>query len=69
MAASGVQSIKASAKYTEGLITVLSPEETRKKNVIQIFEDAVKKEGKNPHQMEKIVEYKVSYSNDYDKAF
>jgi coenzyme F420-dependent glucose-6-phosphate dehydrogenase len=69
MAASGVQSIKAAAKYTEGLITVLSPEETRKKNIIQIFEDALKKEGKNPNQMEKIVEYKVSYSNDYDTAF
>ncbi|MGI9009660.1 MAG: LLM class flavin-dependent oxidoreductase [Nitrososphaeraceae archaeon] len=69
MAASGVQSIKAAAKHTEGLITVLSPEETKEKNVFQIFEDAVKKEGKNPNQMEKIVEYKVSYSNDYDKAF
>ena len=31
MAGSGVQSIKAAAKYTEGLITVLSPEETREK--------------------------------------
>ena len=69
MAAAGVQSIKASAKYTEGLITVLSPEETREKNIFQIFEDAIKKEGKHPNQMEKIVEYKVSYSNDYDKAF
>jgi coenzyme F420-dependent glucose-6-phosphate dehydrogenase len=69
MAASGAQSIKAAAKYTKGLITVLSPEETKDKNVFQIFEDAVKKEGKNPNQMEKIVEYKVSYSNDYDKAF
>jgi coenzyme F420-dependent glucose-6-phosphate dehydrogenase len=69
MAAAGLQSIKAAAKYTEGLITVLSPEETRKKNIFQIFEDAVKKEGKNPTQMEKIVEYKLSYSNDYDKAF
>jgi alkanesulfonate monooxygenase SsuD/methylene tetrahydromethanopterin reductase-like flavin-dependent oxidoreductase (luciferase family) len=69
MAGAGVQSIKAAAKYTEGLITVLSPEETRKKNIFQIFEDAVKKEGKNSNQMEKIVEYKISYSNDYDKAF
>ena len=69
MAAAGLQSTKAAAKYTEGLITVLSPEETRKKNIFQIFEDAVKKEGKNPTQMEKIVEYKLSYSNDYDKAF
>jgi coenzyme F420-dependent glucose-6-phosphate dehydrogenase len=69
MAGAGLQSIKAAAKYTEGLITVLSPEETREKNIFQIFEDAVKKEGKNPNQMEKIVEYKVSYSNDYEKAF
>jgi coenzyme F420-dependent glucose-6-phosphate dehydrogenase len=69
MAGAGLQSIKSAAKYTEGLITVLSPEETREKNIFQIFEDAVKKEGKNPNQMEKIVEYKVSYSNDYEKAF
>lgn len=69
MAGSGVQSIKAAAKYTEGLITVLSPKETKEKNIFQIFEDAIKKEGKNPNQMEKIIEYKISYSNDYDKAF
>lgn len=69
MAAAGVQSIKAAAKYTDGLITVLSPEETKEKKVFQTFEDAVKKEGKNPDQMEKIVEYKVSYSTDYDTAF
>jgi coenzyme F420-dependent glucose-6-phosphate dehydrogenase len=69
MAASGIKSIKAAAKHTQGLITVLSPEETRKKHIFQILEDAIKKEGKNPNQIEKIVEYKVSYSHDYDKAF
>jgi hypothetical protein len=53
MAAAGVQSIKAAAKYTEGLITVLSPEETREKNVFQIFEDALKKEGKIPIKWKK----------------
>ena len=69
MAATGVQSIKASAKYAEGLITVLNPEETKEKNIFQMFDEAVRKEGKNPYHMEKIVEYKVSYSTDYDKAF
>jgi coenzyme F420-dependent glucose-6-phosphate dehydrogenase len=69
MAGSGLKSIKAAAKYTDGLITVLNPEETTEKNIFQIFEQAVKKEGKNPDQMEKIVEHKISYSNDYDEAF
>ena len=38
-------------------------------NVLCVFDSTAKKEGRDLNSLEKIVEYKVSFSEDYDKAF
>jgi coenzyme F420-dependent glucose-6-phosphate dehydrogenase len=67
MAAIGSEATKVSAKYSDGLITFLKPKESKK--TLDIFNKTAKSEGKNPYDIEKIAEYKLSYSEDYDKAF
>ena len=67
MAAIGSESIKVSAKYSDGLITFLKPKEAEK--TLNLFNKTAKREGKDPSSMQKIAEYKISYSEDYDKAF
>jgi coenzyme F420-dependent glucose-6-phosphate dehydrogenase len=67
MAAVGPESTKISAKYSDGLITFLKPEES--KMTLDLFNKTAKKEGKEPSRMDKIAEYKLSYSKDYDRAF
>ena len=37
--------------------------------VIDIFDKMVKRVGRDPSSVEKIAEYKLSFSEDYDKAF
>jgi coenzyme F420-dependent glucose-6-phosphate dehydrogenase len=66
-AATGSQSAKAAAKFSDGLITFLKPDESRK--VLDVFNDTVRKENKNLNSLEKIAEYKISFSEDYEKAF
>ena len=68
MAAAGSESAKISAKYLDGLITYLKPQES--KNILKIFNDTIKmkREGTDPSSLDKIAEYKLSYSEDYDKA-
>ena len=67
MAAVGSESTRISAKYSDGLITFLKPKEAEK--TLNLFDKTAKKEGKDPSNMEKIAEYKISYSKDYDRAF
>jgi len=67
MAGSGEQAIKAAAKYTDGLITTLKPPEVME--MFNIFDNAAKAMDKNPDSLQKIAKPKVSYSEDYDKAF
>lgn len=67
MAAIGSESIKVSAKYSDGLITFLKPNESEKP--INLFNKTAVREGKDPSAMQKIAEYKISYSQDYEKAF
>ena len=63
----GLQSAKAAAKFSDGLITFLKPAESSK--VLDVFNDTAKKENKNVSSLEKIAEYKISFSEDYEKAF
>jgi coenzyme F420-dependent glucose-6-phosphate dehydrogenase len=67
MAATGQQATKVAAKYSDGLISYLEPVEAGK--VLRIFDSTAKKEGRDLNSLEKIAEYKVSFSEDYDKAF
>ena len=76
MAAAGSESAKASAKYSDGLITFLKAKEAQK--ILDIFDRAIKKAGEGEdtdnnnnkimNSKHKIAEYKVSYSNNYEQA-
>jgi coenzyme F420-dependent glucose-6-phosphate dehydrogenase len=68
MAATGQQATKVAAKYADGLISHLPPDDAGK-TVLRIFDSTAKKEGRDVDSLEKIAEYKVSFSEDYDKAF
>jgi coenzyme F420-dependent glucose-6-phosphate dehydrogenase len=67
IAGSGESSTKAAAKYSDGLITFVKPKDSKK--IFKIFNAEAKRNGKDPKSLHKIAEYKVSYSEDYDKAF
>ena len=74
IAAAGPESAKASAKYSDGLITFLKAKESQK--VLNVFDRTIRKHGKGEdddndaiNSKQKIAEYKVSYSNNYEKAF
>ena len=67
LAASGEQTTKVAAKYSDGLITYLSP--AKANEVLHLFDSTAEKEGKDIESLEKIAEYKVSFSEDYDEAF
>ena len=67
MAASGPQAIKAAAKFTDGLITTSKPDQAGE--VFDIFDRAAQEVNKDPDSLQKIAKPKVSYSEDYDKAF
>lgn len=67
MAASGSESIHAAANYTDGLITISKPDQA--KEVFDRFDKAAREAGKDPLELEKIGKPKISYSEDYDKAF
>jgi ribonucleotide reductase alpha subunit len=74
MAAAGPESAKASAKYSDGLITFLKAKESQK--ILDVFDRTVKKDGKGDtnnnnirNSKQKIAEYKVSYSNNYEHTF
>jgi coenzyme F420-dependent glucose-6-phosphate dehydrogenase len=67
MAGSGSQAIKAAAKYTDGLITTTKPDVA--KEVFDMFDNAALEVSKDPVSLQKIAKPKVSYSEDYEKAF
>jgi len=72
MAAAGTESTKASAKYSDGLITFLKAKESQK--ILDIFDKTIKKYDKkdninNTNSKQKIAEYKVSYSQNYEQDF
>jgi coenzyme F420-dependent glucose-6-phosphate dehydrogenase len=68
MAATGQLATKVAAKYADGLISYLRPDEAGK-TVLRIFDSTAQKEGRDVGSLEKMAEYKVSFSEDYDKAF
>jgi coenzyme F420-dependent glucose-6-phosphate dehydrogenase len=72
MAAAGPQSAKASAIYSDGLITFLKPKDSQK--ILDIFDRAIKGDTKadnsdNINSKQRMAEYKVSYSKNYEEAF
>ena len=67
MAASGPQAIKSAARNTDGLITTSKPDGA--KEVFDVFDKAALEVKKDPDSLQKIAKPKVSYSQDYEKAF
>ncbi|MFL6440812.1 MAG: LLM class flavin-dependent oxidoreductase [Nitrososphaeraceae archaeon] len=74
MAAAGPESAKASAKYSDGLITFLKAKESQK--ILDVFDRTIQKDSKGDNNnnnirnsKQKIAEYKVSYSNNYEHTF
>jgi coenzyme F420-dependent glucose-6-phosphate dehydrogenase len=67
MAATGPQATKVAAKYSDGLISYLPPVEAGK--IFSVFDSTAEKEGRDRNSLEKIAEYKVSFSEDYEEAF
>lgn len=67
MAASGPQAIKSAARFTDGLITTSKPDGA--KEVFDVFDKAALEVEKDPVSLQKIAKPKVSYSQDYEKAF
>jgi coenzyme F420-dependent glucose-6-phosphate dehydrogenase len=67
MAATGQQASKVAAKYSDGLISYLQPVEAGK--LLRVFDSTAEKEWRDLDSLEKIAEYKVSFSEDYDVAF
>ena len=67
MAGSGPQAIKAAAKYSDGLITTTKTDGA--KEVFDMFDNAALEVNKDPGSLQKIAKPKVSYSEDYEKAF
>jgi coenzyme F420-dependent glucose-6-phosphate dehydrogenase len=67
LAASGPKSAVVAATLCDGLITYLSP--SKSKEVLQVFDATIVEEARDPDSVEKVAEYKVSFSEDYEKAF
>lgn len=67
MAGSGEEAIQTSARLTDGLITTSKPDNSHE--TFKIFDNAAREAGKDPTSLAKIAKPKISYSDDYDKAF
>jgi coenzyme F420-dependent glucose-6-phosphate dehydrogenase len=67
MAASGERAIENAAKYTDGLITVTNP--SGSKEVFDVFDRSARENGKDPQSLQKIGKPKISYDEDYERAF
>jgi coenzyme F420-dependent glucose-6-phosphate dehydrogenase len=67
MAAAGPESTKLAAKYSDGLITYLNPERSNK--ILSLFDQTARGEGRDTSKLQKAAEFKLSYSDDYNKAF
>jgi coenzyme F420-dependent glucose-6-phosphate dehydrogenase len=67
MAASGEEATRVAGRFTDGLITVQKPDKS--KEIFDIFDKSASEQGKDPSSLEKIAKPKISYSEDYDKAF
>ncbi|MBA3750753.1 MAG: LLM class flavin-dependent oxidoreductase, partial [Nitrosopumilus sp.] len=67
MAASGPKAIQTAAKYTDGLISISTPNNA--KETFDIFDKAGIEAGRDLSTLEKIGKPIISYAEDYDKAF
>src|SRR3954452_4060893 len=67
LAASGPETIKTAARYTDGLITISKPNKV--KEMFDLFDKTAIEANKKSQTLQKIGKPMISYSEDYDKAF
>ena len=67
LAASGPETIKTAARYTDGLITISKPNKV--KEMFDLFDKTALEANKESQTLQKIGKPMISYSEDYDKAF
>lgn len=67
MAAVGDEAVKTAAKYSDGIVTVVKPNKAAE--IFKMFDKEVKESKRELDSLEKIAEYKISFSDDYNKAF
>jgi coenzyme F420-dependent glucose-6-phosphate dehydrogenase len=67
MAAIGKNSTRTAAKLCDGLITFLKGDELARQ--LASYKATAKEHGRDPASLEVIAEYKVSFDEDYEKAF
>ncbi len=65
-ATAGKNSTKIAAAYSDGLVTFLKAEEAEP--LLRLFDKTAEAKGRNLSSLEKIVEYKVSYDEYYERA-
>lgn len=68
VAANGPMSAYLAGKYGDGILTLPAPTSYYKETLFPAFEKGAREAGKDPSQLEKIIEIFVSYDEDYDKA-
>ena len=66
LAVTGSQSARAATSFADGLITFLKPHELSP--ILSTINATARMEDKDPSSLEKIAEYKISFSDDFDKA-
>ncbi|MBO3803893.1 MAG: TIGR03557 family F420-dependent LLM class oxidoreductase [Candidatus Brockarchaeota archaeon] len=66
--AGGPKSAELAGKLADGLLTVVISPEHYKQTIVPAFEKGAREAGKDPEGMEKMVELKVSFDEDYEKA-
>lgn len=68
VAASGKKIAELAGRYADGLLTLPFPDEHYRDVLFPALESGARKAGRDPTQIEKLVELQVSYDRDYDKA-
>ncbi|MGQ9513692.1 MAG: TIGR03557 family F420-dependent LLM class oxidoreductase [Thermoproteota archaeon] len=66
--AGGPKAAELAGAMGDGLLTVVLSPEYYKQTILPAFEKGARRAGKDPKDMEKMVELKVSFDEDYEKA-
>ncbi len=66
--AGGPKSAELAGRLADGLLTVVLSPEYYRQTIVPAFEKGARLAGKDPDEMEKMVELKLSFDEDYEKA-
>ncbi len=69
MAASGPKSARLAGRLADGLLSYIHDAQELKSKLFPAFEEGARAAGREPASLERILEFSVSYSPDYDRAY